>query len=110
MSFRLLRSTLNLAHPVLAAYLPALSQGIHVFARTASSKEWSAVKVGRRATGATLKEAVIKGLLLDVSPIRVRLHREVDGSGAPVPLDSLKKLVDQTVGEGCHVVAEVMRE
>ena len=106
----LLRSALFRARPVLAAFLPALSHGIHVFARSSTSTEWTDVKVGKRATGALLKGAVIEGLQLDVPPSRVRLHRELDGSDTPVPLDSLKKLVEQSVGEGSRVVAEVIRE
>ena len=103
------RSALILARPVLAAYLPALSHGLHVFARPGSSMEWSDVTIGKRASGALLKGAVMAGLQLDVPPSRVRLHREVDG-GAPVRLDSLKNLAEQGVGEGSRVIAEVMRE
>ena len=104
-----LRSALVLARPVLAAYLPALTHGLHVFARSDSSMEWSDVNVVKGASGALLKGAVMAGLQLDVPPSRVRLRREMDG-GASVRLDSLKKLAEQGVGEGCRVVAEVMRE
>ena len=104
-----LRSALVLARPVLTAYLPALSHGLHVFARSSSSMEWSDVNVGKRASGALLKGAVIARLQLDVPPSRVRLHREVDGD-APVRLDGLKMLAEQGVDEGSRVIAEVMRE
>ena len=109
MSLSILR-TFALARPVIAAYLPALAHGLLVFARTGSSEDWSYVKVGRRdATVALLKGAVIGKLQLGVPPSRVRLLREVDG-GAPVHLDSLKNVVEQGVGEGSRVIAEVMRE
>jgi hypothetical protein len=109
MSLSILR-TFALARPVIAAYLPALAHGLHVFARTGSSEDWSYVKVGRRdATVALLKGAVIGQLQLGVPPSRVRLLREVDGGGAPVPLDDLEKLAGQGVGEGTRVVVEVMR-
>lgn len=104
-----LRSAFVLARPVLAAYLPALSLGLHVFARSSTCTEWSDVTIGKRASGALLKNAVMAGLQLDVPPSRVRLHREVDG-GALVRLDGLKKLAEQGVGEGSRVIAEVMRE
>ncbi len=104
-----LRSAFVLTRPLLTSYLPALSHSLHVFARSGSSMEWSDVSVGKRASVALLKGAVMAGLQLDVSPSRVRLLREVDG-GAPVHLDSLKRLVEQGVGEGSRVVAEVMRE
>ena len=103
-----LRSAFVLARPVFAAYLPALSHALHVFAHSASSMEWSGVTIGKSASGALLKNAVMAGLQLDAPPSRVRLHREVDG-GAPVRLDGLKKLAEQGVGEGSRVIAEVMR-
>lgn len=58
-----------------------------------------------------LKNVVIKELRLrlTVPPYRVRLHREVDDGGPPVPLDSLYNLPEQGVGEGTRVVAEVLR-
>jgi hypothetical protein len=68
------------------------------------------VKIGKRDNVALLASAVIGELQLGVPPSRVRLLRELEGGGAPVPLDSLKRLTDQGVGEGTRVVAEVMRE
>ena len=110
MSLSIFLRTFALSRPVIAAYLPPLSHALHVFARPASSTGWADVKVGKRASVAVLVAAVIGELQLGVPPSRVRLLREVDDGGAPVALDSLKKLAEQGVGEGTRVVAEVMRE
>ncbi len=56
---------------------------------------------------AALQKAVAVELKLDVPPDCVRLLREVEG-GAPVLLDSRKKLADQRVLEGSSVLVEVM--
>ena len=47
-------------------------------------------------------------LKLEAAPNRVRLLREVEGGGAPVPLDSRGALAAQGVGEGASVVVEVL--
>ena len=59
------------------------------------------------ASVAALQKAIIVNLKLDMAPNCVRLLREVEG-GAPVLLDSRKKLADQGVFEGSKVVVEVM--
>ena len=96
------------ALPLLAAYAPEafrLRSGLHVFARTtASHDEFSKVEVGASADAGDLKDAVIAKLRLDVAPNRVRLLREVEGGGAPVPLDSRRGLAIQGVREGSCVV------
>ena len=55
-----------------------------------------------------LKEAVCAKLKLDAAPNRVRLLLEVEGGGAPVPLDSCEKLTRQGVLEGSKVAVEVL--
>ncbi len=56
---------------------------------------------------AVLKDAVIAKLKLDIAPNRVRLLREVE-DGGPVPLDSRKKLADQSIKEGSSVLVEII--
>jgi hypothetical protein len=72
-------------------------------------REYVEVEVGDSATAAALKKAAQAELRLDVSPTRVSLLREVEGS-APVPLDSVKKLAEQGVSEGSKVVLAVASE
>ena len=67
----------------------------------------SKVFVADSADVSDLKDAVTAKLKMDIAPDRVSLLREVVGS-APVPLDSLKKLAEQGVGEGTCVLVEVM--
>ena len=67
-----------------------------------------AVEVSDGATVAALKRAVIAELRLDAPPDCLRLLREVKDGGAPVPLDSRKKLADQLVEEGTSVLVEII--
>ena len=60
------------------------------------------------ADGSDLKDAVCAKLMLGVAPSSVRLLREAEGGGAPVPLDSCETLALQGVGEGSKVTVEVM--
>ena len=62
------------------------------------------------ANADALKDAIMSKFKLEVADSRLRLLHVVDGANEPVPLDSLKKLEEQGVGEGSRVVAEVMRE
>ena len=55
---------------------------------------------------AALQKAVAAELRLDVPPDCVRLLREVEDGGAPIPLDSRKKLAEQGVKEGCSLLVE----
>ncbi len=54
-----------------------------------------------------LKDAVCAKLKLDAAPNRVRLLREVEGGGAPVPLDSRMALAGQGVLDGTSLTIEV---
>ena len=105
------------ALPLLAAYAPealclcggAWTRSLHVFAkRTASHDDFAKVEVGDAADGGDLKKAVIAELQLGVTPNRVHLMREVEGGGAPVPLDSRRALAEQGVREGTSVLIEVL--
>jgi hypothetical protein len=106
------------ALPLLAAFEPEAirfrtvcprARGLHVFARTtASHDEFSKVMVGDGADACDLKKVAIAELKLDAAPNRVRLLREVEGGGAPVPLDSRKALAEQGVHEGSSVLIEVL--
>ena len=60
------------------------------------------------APAAALADAVVAKLRLDAAPDRVRLLLEVEGGGAPVPLDSSEKLAGQGVLEGSKVAVEVL--
>jgi hypothetical protein len=110
-----LHSRLTLrAPPLLAAYAPACRRGgargaaqLHVFARRPSA-DHEKVEVGDGADAGDLKRAVIAALRLDAPPDSVRLLRETEGGGAPVPLDSRRGLTAQGVCEGCSVVVEMM--
>ena len=55
-----------------------------------------------------LMKAVIAELKLDMAPNRVRLLREVEGGGAPVPLDSRRALAGQGVLAGSSVLVEML--
>jgi hypothetical protein len=107
------------ALPLLAAYVPEALRlcggggggacSLHVFARaTASHGEFAEVEVGDGASVSALKKAVIAELRLDAAPSLVRLLREAEGGGAPVPLDSRRALAEQGVGEGTSVMIEVL--
>jgi hypothetical protein len=97
------------ALPLLAAYAPEAfrlpsARGLHVYVRTAIHDEFSKVEVGDGADAGDLKKAVIAELKLDMAPNCVRLLREIEGGGAPVPLDSRRGLAIQGVREGSCVV------
>jgi hypothetical protein len=64
--------------------------------------------VGDGADASDLKKAVIAELQLGTPPDSVRLLREVEGGGAPVPLDSRRALAGQGVLEGSSVLVEVL--
>lgn len=59
------------------------------------------------ASVAALQDAVIAKFKLDIAPDSVCLLREVEG-GAPVLLDSRKKLADQSIKEGSSVLVEII--
>ena len=79
---------------------------LHVFARRRNA-DHADVEVDGAASVAVLKDAVIAKLQLGVAPDLLRLLREVEG-GAPVLLDSRKKLAHQCVLEGSSVLVEVI--
>ncbi len=84
-------------------------RSLHVFARTtASNDEFCKVRVGDGAEVGDLKNAAIAKLRLDAAPNRVRMFREVEGGGAPVPLDSRRALAEQGILEGSSVLVEVL--
>jgi len=95
----LLRAPLALARP--------LSAQLHVFVKASKQDDFAEVFVSDGSTVGGLKKAVVAELKLDVAPNRVRLLLEVE-SGAPVPLDSRRKLATQGVQEGSSVVVEVI--
>ena len=100
--------------PLLAACAPEACGGgcarsLHVFATiSASHGEYCKVEVGDGADASDLKKAIIAELKLDAAPHCVRLLREVEGGGAPVPLDSRRALAEQGVLRGSSVVVEVL--
>jgi hypothetical protein len=103
------------ALPLLAAYTPeafrfrSLHCQWHVLAKTtAYDDESTKVLVKDGADAGDLKKAVIARLKLDAAPHCVRLLREVEGGGAPVPLDSRRALAEQGVLEGSSVLVEVL--
>ena len=105
------RAPLARALPLLVAFAPEAFRfrSLHVFAKTtASHDEFSKVTVGDGADAGDLKKSIIAELKLDAAPNRVRLLREVEGGGAPVPLDSRKALAEQGVHEGSSVLIEVL--
>ena len=105
------RAPLARVLPLLLAFAPEAFRfrSLHVFAKTtASHDEFSKVTVGDSADAGYLKRTVIAELKLDAAPNRVRLLREVEGGGAPVPLDSRRALAEQGVLEGASVLVEVM--
>ena len=106
----------RVALPLLAAYAPealrpcgggAAARSLHVFARRRDANH-TKVAVGDGADASDLKDAVCAKLKLDAPPDCVRLLREVEGGGAPVPLDSLMALAEQGVREGTRVLIEVL--
>jgi hypothetical protein len=96
-----------LAHAALSL-CGALARGLHVFARAGVHEDFCEVEVRDGATASDLKKAVIAELQLGVLPNRVRLLREVESGGAPVPLDSRRALAEQGVLEGSSVVVEFL--
>jgi hypothetical protein len=104
----------RVALPLLAALVPgafslrsACACSLHVFARRRSA-DYAKVEVGDAADAGDLKDAVIAKLKLGAPPDSVRLLREVEGGGAPVPLDSRRALAGQGVQEGSSVLVEVL--
>ena len=105
-----------LALPLLAANAfrlrsacPRSARGLHIFVRTtASNDDFSKVEVRDGADVGDLKKAVIAELKLDAAPDSVRLLREAEGGGAPVPLDSRMALAGQGVLAGSSVLVEVL--
>jgi hypothetical protein len=79
----------------------------YVLVRQGGSLNPSKVVFARGADAYDLVKAVIAELKLDAAPGRVRLLREVEGGGAPVPLDSHRALAEQGVREGTSVLIEV---
>lgn len=112
------RVSLALAQPLLASFAPrsacnvsgwpaaSQSRQLHVFARRFEAI--AGVDVADDESVAGLKDAAIAQLELDVAPHHVRLLREVEG-GAPVPLDSCKKLADQGVKAGSTVLVDFIQ-
>jgi hypothetical protein len=104
------------ALPLLAAYAPeafrfalaGCTRSLHVFARAGSRYDFCKVEVADGADASDLAKAVITEFKLDVAPYRVRLLREAEGGGAPVPLDSRWALAEQGVVEGTSVMIEVL--
>jgi hypothetical protein len=80
----------------------------YVLVRRGGSLSHSKVVFARGADAYDLAKAVIAELKLDAAPDCVRLLREVEGGGAPVPLESLRALAEQGVREGSRVVVEVL--
>ena len=78
---------------------------LHIFARR--HKNYAEVEVKDDASVAALQDAVIAKFKLDIAPDSVRLLREVE-CGAPVLLDSRKKLADQSIKEGSSVLVEII--
>ena len=104
------------ALPLLAAYAPealrlcgsgGCARGLRIFARRPTA-DHAEVQVNDGATVAAMKKAIIAELQLDAPPDCVRLLREVEGGGAPVPLDSRRALAEQGVLEGSCVVVELL--
>ena len=101
--------------PLLAAYVPEEAfrrkfrgvRSLHIFARRPNANH-TKVQVHDGADAGDLKDAVCAKLKLDAPPDSVSLLREVEGGGAPVPLDSCKGLAEQGVCEGTRVVVEML--
>ena len=111
-SLRGAAAALTLARPVLAALLPGLGalgrlQQLHVFARRGPAADLSRVEVDDGAFVGDLKDAVCAKLKLGAHRDCVRLLREGEAGGAPVPLDSRRRLAEQQVRAGDCVVVEV---
>ena len=66
------------------------------------SDDFAKVILPDGSDGGDLKKAIIAELQLVTAPHRVRLLREVEG-GAPVPVESLKKLSETGVADGSRV-------
>ena len=99
------------ALPLLAAYAPEAFRvrgcaSLHVFARRPNANH-TKVEVPDGADAGDLKDAVCAKLKLDAPPDGVRLLREVEGGGAPVPLESLRALAEQGVLAGSSLTIEV---
>jgi hypothetical protein len=95
------------ALPLLAAFAPEAFRSLYVFARRPHADRVK-VEVRDGADAGGLKKAVYVKLKLDAPPDGVRLLREVEGGGAPVPLDSRRALAEQGVFEGSSVIIEVL--
>ena len=80
----------------------------YVLVRRGGSLSHSKVAFARGADAYDLTKAVIAELRLDTAPDRVRLLREVEGGGDPMPLDSRRALAEQGVREGTSVLIEVL--
>ena len=94
--------------PLLVAYAPeacggARTHSLHVFARRPNANH-TKVEVRDGADAGDLKDAVCAKLKLDAPPDSVSLLREVEGGGAPVPLDSRRALAEQGVHEGSVLI------
>ena len=80
---------------------------LHVFAKVSKHDDFAKVLVADGLDAGDLKKAIVAELKLDAAPNRARLLLEVEG-GAPVLLDSCKKLAAQGVEDGSKVVVEVL--
>ena len=98
------RASLALAPSLFSWASPASTAQLHVYARRPHA-EHTKVFVANDADVSDLKDAVAAKLKLDVSPDRLRLLREVEG-GLPVPLDSRRGLMEQSIQEGSSVCVE----
>jgi hypothetical protein len=95
---------LQRALPLLAAFVPEAFRGLHVFARRPNC-DHSKVEVRDGADAEELMKAVTVQLKLGARP--GLLLREVEGGGAPVPLDCRRALAEQGVHEGTSVLVEM---
>jgi hypothetical protein len=102
-----LRGVAAAALPLARSLLPGRLQQLHVFARRSPAVDFSMVEVDDGAYVSELADAVCAKLKLGAPPDCVRLLREEAG-GAPVPLDSRRRLAQQQVRAGDCVLAEVV--
>jgi hypothetical protein len=109
----MLRGSLALSRPLIAAYLPGYFRRgaglFHVFAKRTGG-DHSKVSVGDdpKMDGGDLKRVIMADLkMTDVSPDRVRLLLEVDG-GLPLPVTSRKRLSEEGVRDGSSLLVEVI--
>jgi hypothetical protein len=79
----------------------------YVLIRRSGSRIHNNVGLAPGANALDLAKAAIAELKLDAAPDSVRLLREVEGGGAPVPLDSLRALAEQGVLAGSSLTIEV---